>query len=95
MACFWDGALVMDDEIKREFDRLWSVVNRMDDQGTRGVVTVQVQITELIKDFGEFKVEMHTRLTSAVQARRWLIGLVVGMLGMIGGLIDVAIQMRK
>lgn len=84
----------MDEEIKREFDRLWSVVTRMDDQGTRGVIALQIQITELIKDFGEFKLEMNDRMTTAKQTRRWFLAQVVALVGVMGGLIGLIIQAR-
>lgn len=85
----------MEEDVRREIDRLWSVVSRMDDQGTRGVVAVQVQITELIKDFAEFKLEMNARMSQATQNRKWFIGILVTMLGVVGGLVDVAVQVRR
>lgn len=85
----------MDEETRRELDRIWSTVTRMDEHGTRGVVALQVQLTELIKDLSEFKVDINNRLMRTAQARRWLIGLVVGMVGMIGGLISVAVQLAE
>lgn len=66
----------------------------MDDQGTRGVVSVQVQITELIKDLHDLKLEMNTRLTTNAQAKRWLWAQLIAMMAMIGGLVSVAIQIR-
>lgn len=56
---------------QREFDMLRDDVkqvreriNSIDDHGTRGVVGLTVQITELIREFGEFKLQVMTRFTT-------------------------------
>lgn len=84
--------MVMDEEIKRELDRLWDTVRRMDEQGTRGVVAVQIQITELIKDFTEFKMDIHREMQTAGENRKWFIGILVTLLGIAGGIAGVYIQ---
>lgn len=82
---------------QREFDQLRSELIRIDDHGTRGIGTIQAQLTEVVKDVTELKGEMnsrfreHQRQHEAEQAdrasnRRWGIGLAVAILGAIGGL---------
>lgn len=69
-------------------------VNAMDVQGTRGVGVVQVQVTELVKDFAELKAsvqqwqgqheQQHEReLNQRVIGRRWAIGTAIAGLGLL------------
>jgi hypothetical protein len=44
---------------RREFDMLASRVESIDRDGTRGVVAVQTQLTDTIKDIAELKLDMH------------------------------------
>jgi hypothetical protein len=95
----------------REFDMLRDQVranqlrlNDIDDHGTKGVASLQVQLTELVKDVLELKGDMNTRFTShekvhetdvknRVSGRRWLIGTgIAGILSLatvVGLLFDI------
>lgn len=82
---------------QREFDQLRAEVTRIDDHGTRGIGTIQTQLTEVVKDVTELKSEVnsrfaeHQRQHEREQAdravnRRWGIGLAVAVLAAVGGL---------
>jgi hypothetical protein len=90
---------------RREFDRLASRLDQIDQVGTRGVGALQVQVTDLAKDVAELKGESRAWQTThesqhqadaaeRLQGRRWLVttgiaGL-VAMMTAIGLLIDIA-----
>lgn len=82
---------------QREFDQLRSELIRIDDHGTRGIGTIQAQLTEVVKDVTELKGEVNSRfaehqrqhereLADRAVNRRWGIGVAVAMLGAVGGL---------
>lgn len=92
-------------EVSRgEFDLLKQMVSdqggrltAIDDHGTRGVGTVQVQLVDLTKDVVELKTDMNARFAAHEQVhereaqqrradRRWRIGMAIAALGSIGGL---------
>lgn len=89
---------------RREVDQLRAEMLRLDDHGGRGVIALQVQLVDLIKDVTEMKVEMNTRFEAhakvhevaeqrRIAGRRWLVGSVIGgtaaMATVIGMLLDV------
>jgi hypothetical protein len=89
---------------RREVDQLRAEMLRLDDHGGRGVIALQVQLVDLVKDVTEMKVEMNTRFDAhakvhaddaarRVAGRRWLIGAVIGgaasMATVIGMLYDI------
>lgn len=82
---------------QRELDQLRAEVIRIDDHGTRGVGTIQAQLTEVVKDVTELKGDMNSRFAEHQRQhereqsdravnRRWGIGIAVALLGAIGGL---------
>jgi len=52
------------DMLREDVARVTTRLNSIDDHGTRGVVGLTVQITELIREFNEFKLQVMTRFTS-------------------------------
>lgn len=71
---------------RREFDQLLVRVDSMDQGGTRGVVAIQVQITDMVKDMTELKLDMGHRFEAVdikfedqrqerVSSRRWLVSI--------------------
>jgi len=87
-----------------EHARISTRLESMDDHGTRGVGTMQLQIVDLVKDVTELKTEMNARFeahqkvhdqdhTERVAGRRWLIGTalagLVAMVAVIGLLVDL------
>lgn len=82
---------------QRELDQLRAEVIRIDDHGTRGVGTIQAQLTEVVKDVTELKGEMNSRFREHQQQhereqsdravnRRWGIGLAVTLFAAVAGL---------
>lgn len=80
--------MAMEEDTKREIDRLWERVNFIDDHGSRGVGSLQVQVTELMRDIGDLKTETitwqtkheqshATEATERASSKRWLIASVV------------------
>jgi hypothetical protein len=72
---------------RREVDLLRAEMLRLDDHGGRGVIALQVQLVDLVKDVTEMKVEMNTRFDAHVKVhadaeqrriagRRWMVGAV-------------------
>lgn len=70
---------------RREVDILREEVRRIDDHGSRGVIGIQAQLVDLIKDFVELKAGMDERFAAharqhtddraaRLSGRRWLVG---------------------
>lgn len=95
----------MVDHITRgEFDLLRQIVQQnasrletIDNLGTRGVGTLQSQLSDLVKDVLELKTDMNVKFTEhdklhktekreRVNNRRWLIGTALLMITALGGL---------
>ena len=89
---------------RREVDLLRAEMLRLDDHGGRGVIALQVQVVDLIKDVTEMKADMNTKFDAhakvhetdeqrRIAGRRWLVGSVIGgvasMATVIGMLVDV------
>jgi TolA-binding protein len=81
---------------RRELDQLRDRIERIDDHGTRGVGTLQSQITDMIKDIAELKTDLNTRFEAhqrihdqdhqdRISGRRWLIATGIAGLGSMGG----------
>jgi hypothetical protein len=79
---------------------------RLDDHGSRGVGTVQAQLTDVIKDVTELKAEMNNRFTEhqrqherdedkRTTARRWSMGFAVAMIGAVGGLYPLVLALHR
>lgn len=73
---------------RREVDLLREDLIRMDDHGTRGVGSIQIQLTALVKDVAEMKTNVDARFAAhqrvhdqdqrdRVNGRRWLIGMAI------------------
>jgi hypothetical protein len=74
---------------RREVDQLRAEMLRLDDHGGRGVIALQVQMVDLIKDVTEMKTDMNTRFDAhakvheadeqrRIAGRRWVVGSVIG-----------------
>lgn len=100
----------MDDDTRHEFDRVWSRLDVMDSQGTRGVNALQIQVGDLIRDVSDLKVETvswqkdHEKQHQDSQLerkhdRRWLIAgvLIPSILVIISaiGLVITYLSLRK
>jgi hypothetical protein len=70
---------------QREFDQLVRRVDQIDDVGTRGVVVLQTQMTDVARDLAKIEASMDLRFKEVdgrferatqdrVSTRRWLIG---------------------
>lgn len=71
-------------------------VNSIDEHGTRGVGTIQTQLTELVKDVAklEARLDAHAALhereaKERVTGRRWLVGTGIAMLGSMAAILSV------
>jgi len=95
---------------RREVDQLREELHRLDDHGSRGVGTLQSQVTDLIKDLTELKADVNNRFEkhekehqdekqNRIIARRWLAGfaitLIVALLAVIGLLLQIYAEIRK
>lgn len=91
---------------RREVDQLREELHRLDDHGSRGVGTLQTQVTELVKDVTELRAEVSGRFTDhlrlhnqeqrdRVSARRWLIGTGIAGLASIAAVIALLVQILK
>lgn len=97
----------MDDDTRRELDRLHQAdrdlrqqITDLDNHGSRGVLQLQGQVTDLIKDFTEMKLAFVTHeqqhdeeKRERSRSRRWTIGTVIAGLcafvAVIGLLLDL------
>lgn len=97
----------MDDDVRRELDQLHQAdrdlrqaISDLDNHGSRGVLQLTGQVTDLIKDMGELKatfvaheVQHEKDLEARRSARRWYAGTAVAGLGgfaaVIGLLVDL------
>lgn len=91
----------MDDDVRRELDRLTQndrdlrqAIADLDNHGSRGVLQLQSQVVELIKDVSEIKVsaeqhkiEHEQDHRDRVTGRRWLVGITVGAILSLGGIL--------
>jgi hypothetical protein len=100
----------MSDISRPEFDMLMATVTAnqlrmegIDVHGTRGIGTVQAQLTEVVKDLAELKasgeswqvkhtVEHADEKRERVTGRRWLIGAVLTATGVLGGIVGLLIE---
>lgn len=90
----------MDDDIRRELDQLRETdrdlrhsIENLDNHGSRGVLQLQAQVTELIKDISGLRTAIVAHDTQHVterqeraKTRRWLITTIITTAGAIGGL---------
>src|SRR5262249_60914281 len=97
----------MDDDIRRELDQLHqadrdlrSAISDLDNHGSRGVLQLQGQVTDLIKDMTELKLAFQSHESQHEKeqadrrnAHRWVIGTVIagiaGFSAVIGLLVDL------
>jgi hypothetical protein len=95
---------------QRELDILRERVDAMDTHGTRGVGAIQLQVAELVKDFGDLRADNRAWQAAhekqheqdkqdRVNGRRWLIGIglaaVASMTAVIGLLLDIASHLHS
>jgi len=95
---------------RREIDQLREDLHRLDDHGSRGVGSLQLQVTDLIKDLTDLRADVNSRfenhdkahkeeLQNRVIARRWLSGfaitLLVTLVAVITLLIQIYAEIRK
>lgn len=94
---------------QRELDQLRDELHRLDDHGSRGVGVIQAQLTDLVKDLTELKVNVDTRFDAhqrvhdqdrreRISGRRWFIGTAIagltGFAAVIGLLVEVLRQVH-
>jgi hypothetical protein len=98
----------MEDDVRRELDLLREgtrdlrqAISDLDNHGSRGVLQIQQQVLDLIKDMSEVKLalQVHEQQHEREEAdrkvgRRWLIGSLIGGVGcfatVIGILLDIS-----
>lgn len=80
-------------------------IDSIDDHGTRGVVALQTQMLDLVKDVGKLEISLEKHEQSHVEerkdrqrARRWIIGTAIAgiasMSAVIGLLIEVLMHVH-
>ena len=97
----------MDDDTRRELDQLHQAdrdlrqaISDLDNHGSRGVLQLTAQVTDLIKDMTEVRVafaahegQHETDLRERRNGRRWLVGVIIagmsGFAAVIGLLVEV------
>lgn len=88
---------------RREVDLLREEVHRLDDHGTRGVLAMQSQLTELVKDMTELKTEVNNRFGEHQQmhdkiererrsGRQWMVGTAIAALLLLVAIITLLFQ---
>jgi ribosomal protein S15P/S13E len=89
---------------QRELDILRDEVHRLDDHGSRGVGTIQAQLTDLVKDVGKLESEVSQKFAEHIQVhkedqqnrvtgRRWMIGISIAGLGSLGGVFGMLVYL--
>lgn len=97
----------MDEDVRRELDLLHQAdrdlrqaITDLDNHGSRGVLQLTGQMTDMVKDFAELKLAFNTHEQQHVEEkrervrnRRWIVGTVLASLGgfatVIGLLVDL------
>lgn len=89
----------MTEVTRGEFDMLRAMVadqgNRimsLDEHGTKGVIVVQAQLAEVIKELAELKADFKAEKTARTLTRRWILGLAVAATGAVAGLTTALIE---
>lgn len=96
----------MDDDVRRELDQLHQAdrdlrqaITDLDNHGSRGVLQLTGQVTDLIKDVAEMKVAFTTHETQHEKekedrkaARRWTVGALLTGLGGFGAVITLLVD---
>jgi hypothetical protein len=91
---------------QRELDILRAELHRLDDHGSRGIGSIQTQLTDLVKDVTELKTEVNSRFDShqrvhdqdkidRINGRRWLIATIIGAAASIAGLYFMMVQVLQ
>lgn len=85
-------------------------LHRLDDHGSRGVGSLQIQVTDVIKDLLELKNDVNSRFEkhekehtedkqNRIIARRWLAGfaitMIIALVAVIGLLLQIYTEIRK
>lgn len=89
---------------QREIDILRDDVRRMNEHGTLGVQSLQVQLTDAIKDITELKTSMEQRFNAhlrdheqekrdRVSGRRWLIAMGAAYIASMSGILGILIEL--
>lgn len=96
----------MSEVTRGEFDMLRDAVttnarriDAIDDHGTRGVVALQAQMLDLVKDVGKLEISLENHEKSHVEerkerqrSRRWMIGTAIAGLASMSAVIGLLIE---
>lgn len=87
------------DVTRGEFTLLKEVVDRtqirldvIDDHGTRGVIAVQAQLLDLVKDVSDLNNRFEQDRKERISGRRWLIGMGIAGLGSMAAILTVVLE---
>ena len=86
-----------------EIAKLSVRIESINDHGSRGVATMQMQLTDLIKDVVELKVDMNARFEAhqkvhdqdqkaRVTGRRWMTTTVIAALVLVAGVLSLLVE---
>ena len=90
--------------LKTAVDRAERRIDTIDEHGTRGVVGLQAQIVDLVKDVTELKSDLVKRFDAhdlvhkqeardRVSARRWMVGTAVAGLASMAAVISMLVEL--
>lgn len=90
-------------DLLHQADRdLRQAITDLDNHGSRGVLQVAGQVTDLIKDFAELKAAFFTHETQhaeekreRIRSRRWIIATVIGGLGGFAAVIGLLVELLQ
>lgn len=99
----------MDEDVRRELDQLHQsdrdlrqAITDLDNHGSRGVLQIAGQVTELIKDmadlkavFGAHEQQHQKEREDRRSGRRWLAGTVIAGLGGLGTVIGLLVDVLR
>lgn len=99
----------MDEDIRRELDLLHQAdrdlrqaISDLDSHGSRGVLTLQGQVTDLIKDFAEMRVAFVAHETQHIEERKersrnrhWIAGTILTGLGGFTAVITLLVDVLR
>lgn len=66
-------------EFARELDKVNARVDRMDENGTRGVEKIAVEVAQLRKDITDHETLHDRQRQEQVNGRRWMVGTLVAL----------------
>ena len=89
--------------LKSEVERNERRLESIDDHGTRGVATVQIQLTEVVKNLGELKADVNARFDAhfrlhekdekdRISRRRFTVAAVIAILGSLATILALLVE---